>query len=107
MPHTYTTDGAEIYARSFAMIRAESDLDRFDADEEPIAVRMIHAAGMVELAASIHFSPGFAVAAREAVADQRKIQTITDTRASLQGRLVLLEGRAQKLAPLAERRTQC
>lgn len=68
MPHTYITDGAEIYARSFAMIRAESDLDRFDADEEPIAVRMIHAAGMVELAASIHFSPGFAVAAREAVA---------------------------------------
>jgi len=69
MPHHYITDGAAIYAQSFAMIRAESDLARFTADEEPIAVRMIHAAGMVELASSIHFSPGFALAARTALAN--------------------------------------
>ena len=54
MPHTYETDGAAIYRQSFAMIRAESDLARFDADEEQVAVRMIHAAGMVDLAADIH-----------------------------------------------------
>ncbi|MFT5509440.1 MAG: precorrin-8X/cobalt-precorrin-8 methylmutase, partial [Hyphomicrobiaceae bacterium] len=56
MPHQYITDGAAIYAQSFAMIRTESDLAAFSADEEPIAVRMIHAAGLVELASSIHFS---------------------------------------------------
>lgn len=68
MPYQYMTDGAAIYAQSFSMIRAESELDRFNADEEPIAVRMIHAAGMVELASSIHFSPGFASAGRAALA---------------------------------------
>ena len=67
MPHTYETDGAAIYRQSFAMIRAESDLARFDADEEQVAVRMIHAAGMVDLAADIHFSPGFVPAARGAL----------------------------------------
>jgi precorrin-8X/cobalt-precorrin-8 methylmutase len=68
MPHSYETDGAAIYRRSFAIIRAEADLARFSAEEEPVAVRMIHAAGLVDLAARIRFSPGFAVAARAALA---------------------------------------
>jgi precorrin-8X/cobalt-precorrin-8 methylmutase len=67
MPHTYEKDGAAIYKESFSIIRAESDLARFDADEEQVAVRMIHAAGMVDLAPFIHFSPGFVVAARDAL----------------------------------------
>ena len=67
MPHSYITDGAEIYRRSFAMIRAEADLDRFTAEEEIVAVRMIHAAGMVGLEAHIEFSPGMAIAARAAI----------------------------------------
>lgn len=67
MPHVYETDGAAIYRQSFAMIRAEADLARFSAEEEPVAVRMIHAAGLVELAQHIRFSPGFAVAARAAL----------------------------------------
>lgn len=69
MPYTYETNGAAIYAESFATIRAEANLARFDADEEPIAVRMIHAAGMVGLEEHVHFSPGFATAARKALAD--------------------------------------
>jgi precorrin-8X/cobalt-precorrin-8 methylmutase len=68
MPWTYETNGAAIYRQSFAMIRAEADLARFDADEEPVAVRMIHAAGMVGLADHIRFSPGFAATARAALA---------------------------------------
>jgi precorrin-8X/cobalt-precorrin-8 methylmutase len=68
LPFDYETDGAAIYRRSFAIIRAEADLDRFSIDEEPVAVRMIHAAGLVELATLIRFSPGFAVAARQALA---------------------------------------
>lgn len=67
MPHTYITDGAEIYRRSFAMIRAEADLGRFTPEEEIVAVRMIHAAGMVGLEAHIEFSPGMAIAARSAL----------------------------------------
>jgi len=69
MPHTYETDGAAIYRQSFATIRREADLARFSAAEEPVAVRMIHAAGMVGLAAHIRFSPGFAETARKALAD--------------------------------------
>ncbi|WP_024513659.1 precorrin-8X methylmutase [Bradyrhizobium sp. Tv2a-2] len=68
MPHVYETDGAAIYKRSFATIRAEADLARFAADEEPVVVRMIHAAGMVGLERFIRFTPGMARAAREALA---------------------------------------
>jgi precorrin-8X/cobalt-precorrin-8 methylmutase len=68
MPHVYETDGAIIYKKSFATIRAEADLARFAADEEPVVVRMIHAAGMVGLERSIRFTPGMARAAREALA---------------------------------------
>ena len=39
MPHDYEKDGAAIYARSFATIRAEADLARFTAEEEPVVVR--------------------------------------------------------------------
>ncbi len=67
MPHIYETDGAAIYLQSFAMIRAEADLARFTPEEEVVAVRMIHAAGMVDLAPHIRFSPGMAVAARAAL----------------------------------------
>ncbi len=67
MTYTYETDGAAIYAQSFAMIRAEADLARFSPDEEPIAVRMIHASGMVGLERHIRLSPDFARAARAAL----------------------------------------
>jgi len=65
--HTYETDGAAIYRQSFAMIRAEADLVRFDADEEQVVVRMIHAAGMVGLERFVKISPGFVAAARAAL----------------------------------------
>ena len=59
---SYIRDGAEIYRRSFAIIRAEADLERFTREEERVAVRIIHACGIVSVAADIAFSPG-AVAA--------------------------------------------
>jgi len=67
MPHLYETDGAAIYVQSFATIRAEADLARFTPEEEVVAVRMIHAAGMVELSPHICFSPCMAIAARTAL----------------------------------------
>ena len=69
MPHSYITDGAEIYRQSFATIRAEAALQRFTPEEEIVAVRMIHAAGMVGLEEYIRFSEGMAVAARAALED--------------------------------------
>src|SRR6185312_9933963 len=63
----YIRDGAEIYRRSFAIIRAESDLRRFSKAEEQVAVRIVHACGMVEVARDIVMSPGFADNARWAL----------------------------------------
>lgn len=63
----YIRDGAEIYRRSFAIIRAESDLARFSPTEERVAVRLIHACGMVEVAREIVMSPAFADNARWAL----------------------------------------
>lgn len=67
MNYVYETDGAAIYRQSFATIRREAALERFSAAEEPVVVRMIHAAGMVELAPQIHFSPDMALRARQAL----------------------------------------
>jgi precorrin-8X/cobalt-precorrin-8 methylmutase len=63
----YIRDGAEIYRRSFAIIRAEADLARFSAIEERVAVRIIHACGMTAVARDIVMSPGFAERARAAL----------------------------------------
>jgi precorrin-8X/cobalt-precorrin-8 methylmutase len=66
--HTYLRDGAAIYQRSFAIIRAEADLSAFSAEEADVAVRMIHACGQVEAARHIAFGHGLVVAARGALA---------------------------------------
>ena len=67
MPHLYETNGAAIYLKSFAMIRAEADLRCFSPEEEVVVVRMIHAAGMVGLEKFVRFSAGMAIAARAAL----------------------------------------
>src|SRR5580700_12233181 len=67
-PAAYLRDGATIYDRSFAIIRAEADLARFSPDEADVAVRMIHACGLVEAARHIEFGPGLVAAARAALA---------------------------------------
>jgi precorrin-8X/cobalt-precorrin-8 methylmutase len=64
----YLRDGAAIYERSFAIIRAEAELSRFSADEAEVAVRMIHACGQVELARHIVFGGNLVAAARAALA---------------------------------------
>ncbi len=64
----YLRDGAAIYERSFAIIRAEADLSRFSAEEADVAARMIHACGQVELASQIVFGGGVVAAARRALA---------------------------------------
>ena len=63
----YLRDGARIYERSFAIIRAEADLARFSAEEADIAVRMVHACGCVEITDRIAFGQGLVGAARAAL----------------------------------------
>jgi len=63
----YVRDGAEIYRRSFATIRAEADLDGFEPTLARTVVRMIHACGMVDLARDVAASPSFGAAAEGAL----------------------------------------
>ncbi|MEU1282176.1 precorrin-8X methylmutase [Streptomyces sp. NPDC005805] len=63
----YEKDGAEIYRQSFATIRAEADLTGLPAEVSQVAVRMIHACGMVDLVRDLAYSPGVVLRAREAL----------------------------------------
>jgi precorrin-8X/cobalt-precorrin-8 methylmutase len=65
--YDYIHDGNAIYERSFAIIRAEADLSRFSEAEADVAVRMIHACGVVEAAQHFVFSRDFVTAARNAL----------------------------------------
>ena len=60
MSHDYIRTGSPIYARSFEIIREESNLGRFPDDIEPVVVRMIHAAADPAIADLIAFTPGVA-----------------------------------------------
>jgi len=63
----YVRDGAEIYRRSFATIRAEAELDRFPVDVAQVVVRMIHACGMTDLPRDVAYSAGVIAHARAAL----------------------------------------
>ncbi|MFE6050385.1 precorrin-8X methylmutase [Kitasatospora sp. NPDC056446] len=63
----YEKDGASIYRQSFATIRAEADLAALPADVSQVAVRMIHACGMVDLVEDLVYSPGVVASARAAL----------------------------------------
>lgn len=96
MPHCFETDGAAIYRQSFSIIRAEATLDGLSPTEEQVAVRMIHAAGMVGLEKNIVFTPGMAETARAALqggapvlCDARMVsEGITRSRLPAQNRVV-------------------
>jgi precorrin-8X/cobalt-precorrin-8 methylmutase len=64
----YRRDAADIYARSFAIIRAEADLSRIPPDLEKLAVRVAHACGMPDVIGDLLFSPGAGAAGRTALA---------------------------------------
>ncbi|BAN46375.1 precorrin-8X methylmutase [Metapseudomonas resinovorans] len=64
----YIRDGQEIYRNSFSIIRAEADLAGIPADLEKLAVRVIHACGMVDVVEDLRFSPGAGTAGRTAIA---------------------------------------
>lgn len=65
--YSYERDGAAIYRQSFATIRAEADLGGLTEAEARVAVRVVHACGMVEITRDLVFAPGFTAAARAAL----------------------------------------
>ncbi len=67
MRRDYERDGAAIYERSFATIRAEADLVRFTPEESRVAVRIIHACGMTDIVVDLQFGTGFVASARAAL----------------------------------------
>ena len=71
--NSYERNGAAIYRRSFATIRAEADLSAFTEAEARVAVRIIHACGMVEIVRDLVFASGFVEAAREGLLAGRPI----------------------------------
>ncbi|TLX61378.1 precorrin-8X methylmutase [Stutzerimonas nosocomialis] len=79
----YIRDGQEIYRNSFAIIRAEADLSGIPADLEKLAVRVIHACGMVDVVEDLRFSPGAGRAGREAL--QRGAAILCDARMVAEG----------------------
>lgn len=66
-PYDYIRDGAAIYERSFATIRAEADLSCFSAEQAQIVVRIIHACGMVDVAKSVMMTEDFVSSARKSL----------------------------------------
>jgi precorrin-8X/cobalt-precorrin-8 methylmutase len=67
--HDYLRDGDEIYRRSFSTIRSETDLSRVPEDLRPVAVRMVHACGMVDLVHDLAFRDDVGFVARRALED--------------------------------------
>jgi precorrin-8X/cobalt-precorrin-8 methylmutase len=65
--YDYIRDGAAIYEKSFATIRSEARLDHLNEVEARVAVRVIHACGMVDVVGDMRFTSGFAHAARAAL----------------------------------------
>ena len=63
----------QIYARSFAIIRAEAELDRLPPALVPLALRVVHACGMVEVAANLAWQGDPAAAGRAALAAGRHV----------------------------------
>jgi precorrin isomerase len=69
----YLKDPAEIYAQSFATIRAEADFSGLPADADAVATRIIHACGMPEIAADLRISGDFVGTAKQALANGRPV----------------------------------
>lgn len=67
-PLHYIRDGAEIYRQSFAMIRSEANLDKLPADFNSVAVRLIHASGMIDIVNDLDYSIDAVQVGRQALA---------------------------------------
>jgi precorrin-8X/cobalt-precorrin-8 methylmutase len=69
----YLREPARIYQQSFAIIRAEADLSWLPEEDQPLAVRMIHACGMVDIEADMAITPGARAAGQRALRQGRPV----------------------------------
>lgn len=67
------TDPAEIYRRSFEIIRAEANLDRLPEELRGLVTRMIHACGQTDLADLVAWGGEPVAAGRSALAAGRPV----------------------------------
>lgn len=77
-PFDYLRDPDEIYRRSFAIVRAETDLARLPESLHEVVVRIVHACGMPDVAADLDWGGDPAGTGRRALADGRPV--LTDSR---------------------------
>ena len=77
-PPDYLRDPEEIYRRSFAIVRAETDLSRLPPDLHDVAVRIVHACGMPDVVADLDWGGEPAAAGRAALAGGQPV--LTDSR---------------------------
>ncbi len=105
----YVRDGLEIYRRSFAMIRDETDLSGFSPADAEAVVRMIHACGQTDLIDDIARTPGVVDHARAALeagapilADTHMVAEGVTRRRLPAGNAVICTLRDPRVAGLAE-----
>ncbi len=63
----YEKSPSAIYAQSFATVRAEADFSCLPHDLHPVAIRLIHACGMVDIVNDLAFSADVHAAAMSAI----------------------------------------
>ena len=63
----YIRDPAEITRKSFEAVRAETDLSGFSPDQGALAVRLVHACGMPDIAGDLVFGGDALTAGRRAL----------------------------------------
>jgi precorrin-8X/cobalt-precorrin-8 methylmutase len=83
----YVKNPAAIYERSFAAIRAEADLSCLPREVHPIAMRLMHASGMIDLATDLRIHSALPATVKAALVSHRPIFTDCEmTRAGIIGR---------------------
>ncbi len=82
-PPDYLRDPDEIHRRSFEIVRAETDLGRLPESLHDVAVRIVHACGMPDVAADLDWRGDPGRAGRAALAGGRPI--LTDSRMVAEG----------------------
>jgi precorrin-8X/cobalt-precorrin-8 methylmutase len=64
----YIKNGEEIYRKSFAIIRSETNWENLPNDLAPVAVRLIHSCGMTDITEDLEASPDAVKIGRNALA---------------------------------------
>lgn len=63
----YERDPAEIYRKSFSIVREETELEELPPDLRPVAIRLVHSCGMTDIVSSLTYSHDVVSAGRKAL----------------------------------------